>query len=366
MAGKKLKRISFTVVNDLSYDQRMHRICGTLSLAGYSVTLIGRRLPDSKALPELPFTCVRLPFFFRSGKAFYLELQFRLFWYLLFHRFDVYGAIDLDTALPNLLVAKLKGKKWVYDAHEYFTEVPEVVDRPAVQKVWLWIEKFCIPKADLAYTVSAGLADLFEKRYGKQFAVIRNLPSRMPWSGIQKEEPPFILYQGALNEGRCLEMLLPAIKGLPLQLRIAGEGDLSVALRQLCRDLGMEEQVKFLGYQSPGELQHLTPRAWLGFNVLENRGLSYYHSLSNKCFDYLQAGVPCMCSPFPEYLLLAQEYPALIFAAAHSEEIRLVITQLIEHPEIYQQLAEACIPAAQNLNWESEEPILLDLYEKQV
>lgn len=366
MAGKKIKRISFTVVNDLSYDQRMQRICGSLSKAGYSVTLIGRKLPHSKTLPEFPFHCVRLPFLFRSGKAFYLELQVRLFFYLLFQRMDVYGAVDLDTCLPNLFVARLKGKKWVYDAHEYFTEVPEVVDRPLVKKIWLGIEKFCVPRADLAYTVSAGLADLFEEKYKKPFAIIRNLPFRIPSINKTKHAPPFILYQGALNEGRCLEMLLPAIKGLPIHLWIAGEGDLSATLRQLCRELGMEEQVKFLGYVSPEELRQITPQAYLGFNVLENKGLSYYYSLANKCFDYLQAGIPCLCSPFPEYLRLAQEYPALIFAAAHSEEIRLAITQLLKNPDSYQQLVAACIPAGEKLNWESEEPLLLALYEKQV
>lgn len=354
------------MVNDLSYDQRMQRICGTLARAGYSVTLIGRKLPGSKPLPDFPFACVRLPFLFRSGKAFYMELQVRLFFYLLFHRFDIHGAVDLDTLLPNLLTARLKGKKVVYDAHEYFTEVPEVVHRPLVQKIWLGVEKFCVPRVDLAYTVSPGLADLFEEKYRKPFGVIRNLPLRDLSIKKEKHAPPFILYQGALNEGRCLEMLLPAVQGLPLQVWIAGEGDLGSALRQLCRDLKMEDQVKFLGYVSPEELRKITPQAYLGFNVLENRGLSYYYSLANKCFDYLQAGVPCLCSPFPEYLRLAQEYPALIFAAAHSEEIRLAITRLLNDPEIYQQLVAACIPAGENLNWESEEPLLLALYEKQV
>ncbi|MHB1277465.1 MAG: glycosyltransferase [Bacteroidia bacterium] len=366
MAGNKIKRISFTVVNDLSYDQRMQRICGTLAKAGFSVTLIGRKLPQSKALPDFPFTCVRLPYLFRSGKAFYVELQIRLFIYLFTHRFDMYSAVDLDTLLPNLMVARLKGKKAVYDAHEYFTEVPEVVRRRTVQKIWTGIEKFCVPRVDLAYTVSQGLADLFEEKYHKPFSVIRNLPFRQPSIKMEKHDPPFILYQGALNEGRCLEMLLPAIQGLPLHLWIAGEGDLSSSLRQLCRDLKMEGQVKFLGYVSPMELREITPQAYLGFNVLENKGLSYYYSLANKCFDYLQAGVPCLCSPFPEYIRLAQEYPALIFAAAHSEEIRLAITRLLNNPEIYQQLVAACIPAGENLNWESEEPLLLALYEKQV
>jgi len=361
---KKLKRISFTVVNDLSYDQRMQRICTSLSEHGFEVTLIGRMLPNSKKLPTFAFHTVRLPFFFQTGKAFYIEVQIRYFFYLLFHSFDYYGAVDLDTILPNWIIARLKGKKWVYDAHEYFTEVPEVVRRPKVQKIWKWVERISVPKADIAYTVSPGLAKLFQEYYDKSFGVVRNVPLKSHLS-IEKAKPPFILYQGALNEGRCLEYLIPAIKGLPINLHIAGEGDLSESLRQLCKDLGMEKQVKFLGYINPEELKKITPQAYLGFNVLENKGLSYYYSLANKCFDYLQAEVPCICSPFPEYLSLAQEYPAFIFAAAKEGEIRLAIQDVLEHADKYQALQEACLPAKETLNWETEEQILLSLYEEQ-
>ncbi len=37
-----MKKIVFTVTNDLTYDQRMHRICSSLARAGYTVQLIGR------------------------------------------------------------------------------------------------------------------------------------------------------------------------------------------------------------------------------------------------------------------------------------------------------------------------------------
>jgi len=361
---KPLKRISFTVVNDLSYDQRMQRICTSLAQNGFEVTLIGRKLPNSKPLPEFVFKTVRLPFFFRSGKAFYFEVQIRYFFYLLFHTYEYYGAVDLDTVLPNLLVARLKGKKWVYDAHEYFTEVPEVVRRPRVQRIWKWVEKISVPRADIAYTVSPGLASLFENQYGKTFGIVRNVPFKSHLS-IQKTEPPFILYQGALNEGRCIEYLIPAIKGLPIQLKIAGEGDLSESLRMLSKEMNMDDQVQFLGYIQPDALKQITPQATIGFNVLENKGLSYYYSLANKCFDYLQAEVPCICSPFPEYLDLANAHPAFIFAAANEADIRLAIKEVIEQPEKYQALREACIEAKETLNWETEERILLALYEEQ-
>ncbi|WP_205127803.1 hypothetical protein, partial [Okeania hirsuta] len=62
--------------------------------------------------------------------------------------------------------------------------------------------------------------------------------------------------------------------------------------RGLTKELDLQKQVKFLGYLDPEELRRITPQAHLGLNLLENKGLSYYYSLANKTFDYLQAGLP--------------------------------------------------------------------------
>ncbi|TNE81372.1 MAG: glycosyltransferase [Bacteroidetes bacterium] len=361
---ERRKRISFTVINDLSYDQRMQRICQSLSEAGYEVSLIGRTLPTSKALPSFPYHCIRLKPWFKRGALFYLEYNIRLFFFLLFYKVDVLGAVDLDTLLANSLVAKLRAKKLVYDAHEYFTEVPELQGRKKVQAVWEKVARFGIPKASLCYTVSPGLAELFQKNYGKSFAVIRNLPLVKEIKSLEKPEPPVVLYQGALNKGRCLEHLIAAVDGLPVQLWIAGEGDLSASLREQAKEGIAKGQIKFLGFLQPKELHELSPQAWLGFNVLENMGLSYYYSLANKTFDYIQAEVPVMCSEFPEYLSLASEYPAIIFAEPSTESVKHQIQTLLNDPKLYQNLKTACKEASAKWNWEQESKHLLSLYEQ--
>ncbi|MEK0440993.1 MAG: hypothetical protein RLZZ504_1909, partial [Bacteroidota bacterium] len=49
------RRIIFTVTNDLAFDQRMQRICGSMAAAGYAVTLVGRLRNTSQALPNQSF-----------------------------------------------------------------------------------------------------------------------------------------------------------------------------------------------------------------------------------------------------------------------------------------------------------------------
>ena len=121
------RRIIFTVTNDLAFDQRMQRICGSLAAAGYEVTLVGRLKNDSRSLTNQPYQQIRLKhMLFSKGKLFYLEFNIRLLFYLLFVRTDAICSIDLDTALPGILVAKLRKKYHIFDAHELFTHVPEV------------------------------------------------------------------------------------------------------------------------------------------------------------------------------------------------------------------------------------------------
>ncbi len=362
-----MAHIICTVTNDLSFDRRMHRICRCLASAGHQVTLLGRQLPDSRPLGSHPFRQLRLACYFRRGKAFYLEFNLRLFAYLLRYPFDLVCAVDLDTLPAALGSSRLKGKACVYDAHEYFSEVPEVVGRPGVKRIWEWVARQAIPRVDAAYTVSASLADELSRRYHIPFAVIRNLPrQRKAIAPHRLQEPLVLLYQGALNVGRGLEATLEALRQLPdCRLLLAGEGDLSSALRQRARELGLEKKVHFLGWVEPADLGSLAEQATLGLNLLEHRGQSYYFSAANKAFDYIQAGLPSLQMDFPEYRRLQEQYG--VFVLVHEASPRAIVEAveaLRQDPARYTRLATACRQAAEDLHWEKEAPKLLSLYKK--
>jgi glycosyltransferase involved in cell wall biosynthesis len=360
-----MKKIICTVTNDLTYDQRMIRICSSLAGAGYEVLLVGRRKKSSIPLQERTFQQKRLNCWLEKGKFFYIEYNIRLFFFLLFTSFDILNAVDLDTLLPGFLMTRLKRKKLVYDAHEYFTEVPEVVRRPRIQQLWEGLARFILPKLKDAYTVGPELARLMGEKYGLNFQVIRNVPYRSQRAvDIEKSAPPILLYQGVLNEGRGLEHVIEAMQQLDgPELWLAGEGDLSELLRTQVDQMQLTEKVKFLGYLPPEELARLTPKAFLGLNLLENKGLSYYYSLANKCFDYIQAGVPSLQMDFPEYRALNEEYGTFVLLKNLSPDTLVEsIRQLINDPDRYRHLKNNCLKAREALNWDKEEEKLLGVY----
>ncbi len=362
------KKIYLTVTNDLTYDQRMIRIASTLVQSGYEVCLIGRLRANSKALQVQPFAQKRLRCWFDKGKLFYIEYNWRLFFYLLFRRWDAIGSIDLDTLLAGFVLSKWKRKPCIYDAHEYFTEVPEVVERRAVQRVWERLAQWIIPRLTHAYTVCGSLQQVFQERYGTSFAVVRNVPFRKaPPEEILPFTAPYIfLYQGVLNDGRGLEELLRVLPELPqIQLWLAGEGDCSQSLRQLVDTLGLEQQVTFWGYVPPDQLAELTKKAHFGLNLLQNKGLNYYYSLANKFFDYVQAYKPSVNMAFPEYTALLKEHAVgVALPDLQAATLTTALQELTQSPERYHAFQEACRAASQVWIWEKEAATLEHVYQQ--
>ena len=373
-----MKQIILTVTNDLNHDQRMQRICNTLAANGYSVRLIGRQKKNSKPLSRQNFKQKRLKCWFNKGKMFYLEINCRLFFYLLFSRFDGVCGVDLDTLLPCYLVSKLKKKICIFDAHELFADVPELIGRPHTQKIWQHLENRIVPQLTFAYTVNESLANIFFQRHKTHFAVVRNLPQTMPTDEqdlINKNiiletqthilPHSFVLYQGAVNVGRGLEQTIEAMALLksPIDLLIAGEGDRLEPLKKLVGERKLSHKIRFLGNIKPQELKTITQKASIGINLLEHTNLNYYYSLANKFFDYISAEIPQICSNFPEYQRINQTFcVAKLINDLEPKTIAQEIDRLLEDQTIYNELKKNCSQAKKTLNWQTEEQVLLNFY----
>ncbi len=366
MKPRHQQRILLSVTNDLTYDQRMIRICGSLAKAGYQVLLVGRARRNSRPLETRNFEQHRLSCFFDKGKLFYLEYHLRLFFFLWRQSYTILCAIDLDTILPMFYWSRWRKVPLVYDAHEYYTETPEVARRPRIKKIWEAVASHCLPRLRYAYTVGSALQEILSQRYGVNFELIRNVPLRRERSTIAKAHPPVILYQGVLNEGRGISEVLHAMLLMEdTQLWLAGEGDLSQQLRTECEALGLTERVRFWGYLPPEELAQLSPQASIGLNLLSAKSLNYYYSLANKTFDYLQAGVPALHCDFPEYRQLVETYGiGVLVPDLQANTIAQAILNLLEDKDAYQKKVESCRAAAEVLIWEREEERLIEFYDR--
>lgn len=360
------KKIILSIINDFVGDQRVQRIAGHLHDIGYEVQIVCRQLPNSLPVQGFPYSVHRMSLFFLKGKLFYAEFTIRLFLYLLFQKSDIFVANDLDTLLPNFLISKLKAKRLIYDSHEYFTECPEIIHRPLVQKVWTKIEQFIFPKLRTAYTVNKSISEIYAKKYLIPVQVVRNLPIRKASVQIDmqlRQQQKILLYQGALNLGRGIDLMVEAMRFLPeYQLWIIGKGDVENELKAMAKE---DKNVHFLGFKTPKELHEITLQGLLGFSLEEDLGGNYHYASPNKLVDYIQAQVPYICSELPEMQKLTSEYNCgfvLPLAERTPQNLANYVRKICENPARYEQLQKSCQKSAFILCWENEKGKITEIY----
>lgn len=364
MSQAKKKHIVLTITSDPNYDQRMIRICTSLHEAGYQVTLIGRERPISKPLIPRPFQQIRIKQRIDTGKLFYLTYNLKLLIKLLFLKADAFCAIDLDTILPVYYASRIRRMPRVYDAHELFCDLEEVVSRPKTQKMWRWIERHTVPNFPFGYTVNESYVREYKKMYGVAYAIVRNAAVLRPLTQPAPKEN-IVLYQGAVNHGRCFDQLIPAMRHVNGVLWIVGEGNYKTEAEALVKAHGLEEKVIFKGYVPPAELPAITRQAKVGITLFVATSLSNKLSLANRFFDYLHAGVPQLGVRYPEYENINREFEvAALIDEVTPETVAGALQHLLEDEVYYKRLADNCLKAREVYNWQAEEQRLLGVYQK--
>ncbi|MEO6949791.1 MAG: glycosyltransferase [Ginsengibacter sp.] len=358
-----MTRITFTVTNDLTYDQRMIRICNSLANAGYDVTLVGVNRKDSIPLVDKSFKQKRLSVLFQNGILFYVEFNFRLFLYLLFKKSNVFCCIDLDTMLPVYYTSVIRKKNRVYDAHEYFSQQKEIITRPRIYKIWHYIERKYVPRFRNGYTVAESIRDEFREKYNVDYEVIRNVSKLKPLE-VPEKKLKSILYQGSINEARGFEFLIPAMKEVDAPLLIYGDGNFTEQAREIIRKNNLEEKVFLKGKVSPENLDEITKDSYIGINLVEPLGLNQYFSLANKFFDYMQHCIPQITMNFPEYKRVNDQFEiALLISELSVDSVSKAINRLLNDYELYQRLQYNCLLGRKIINWENEEIKLIQFYQ---
>lgn len=341
----------------------MQRICHSLATHGYRVTLVGRMLKNSNPLEQKTFRQKRLRCLCNKGFAFYAEYNIRLFLYLLLQRMDAICAIDLDTILPCLFVSKIKNIPRIYDAHEYFTELKEVWTRPAVKKFWSSIERYAVPQFNYGYSVADGLANKFNEQYNKEFIAIKNMPVLKPLTE-QPAREKFLLFQGAVNEARGFEYLIPAMKSIPYKLVVCGDGNFMQQLKELIRVFGVEDKVALKGMMKPEDMWPIAQQATLGLGLAEKEGLNQFLALPNKFFDYMHACLPQLAMNFPEYAYINNQYKvAVLLDELDSELIAKTINRVMCDDHLLNEIRNNCLKARAVFNWGAEEKKLVAYYQ---
>lgn len=350
--------ILITTISDPFYDPRILKTAHSLAQNGHNVHIIGCvRHPAKEIALHLNITISRIERKFLSGKQFYLWWNKFLISHTKSLDFDLLISIDLDTAIAGYRIQANRTCKWIIDAHEWFSELPEVIHRPFTRMVWKKLEQYLVPKADALITVSNGLADYYKSVGQPSVYTIFNYPNILPPDNKNTSFNNSVIYKGVFNIGRCLEDLVTVGQSSSFKVEMIGYGDIEQELHKLNK----HNSVLFHGKQYGTAAQEIMKTAGVGFNVLKNQGNSYYYSMANKFFEYAQLGIPSINSNFPDYSEKLQEFNVgEVIDPNNIDDYSKTIHHILENREQY---SKACISASKVWNWEAQESQLIQIIE---
>ncbi len=320
--------------------------------------------------------------FFSSGKQL-LACLLRLYPVLVVIRQmkpEIIHCHDVYT-LPIGALLKLRKKCIVvYDAHEIYEELPQQ-DNSHRYKCHL-IHRFCQGFVDRFITINTSIANWYAKSYPclPKAEIIMNASRkvdkfdydfRLHQAAGLPEDAKILLYQGGFATHRGLKCLVEGAKFLPENwfLVMMGWGGYEPELKVIAKQINHNEKkhrksdlIRFIPPAPQEELVLWTAGATIGVIPYENKGLNHWFCTPNKLWEYPNAGVPILISPFPEMKYFVEKYGHGWFLPEklNSESFGQVI-QSLKDSDIH-KAKEASFNFIKQNHWGIFEARLLSLY----
>lgn len=377
------KNVLFLSIDGFKNDSRMTKQAITLGKEGYKVKIITIYTDGlEKYEKNNYFEVYRLKLFTKNlGKnkiiqaLKMLEFNMRILCKLKKIKFTP-DIIQVFTPYPLTTAYRIKkflnkNLKIVYDPREY---VKGQNISSINKKMMLFIERIYISKIDVIVTVGECISNFYKKDYflKNKPSVIRNIPffydNKSKQNKLREKlnipaNNKILLYQGYLTKGRGLNKILDVFSKLPktVNLVFMGEGELQNELKIRVYELDLRERVHFLLVKN-NEVLEYTNSADIGICLIEDICESYYYSLPNKLFEFIQGKLPIICSDFPEMSKIVLKYRIGEVVNPNKEnEILEKIIFILNNLEKYKENLEK---AKRELCWENESKKLIEIYKK--
>lgn len=279
-------------------------------------------------------------------------------------------AHDVNTLVTAWFAAKLSGAHIIYDAHEISTSREGY---SSFRGLVAHVESTLMPRVQGAITTTDARAKFFARMYGvPRPLVLQNRPrhtdietSDRIRQELQLDQPwPIVLYQGGLQQGRGLDLLIDVAARIEQAYFVfIGGGRMASSLHSQAEQFGITERVRFIPTVALAELPSYTASADIGVQPLENTCLNHFTTDSNKLFEYVAAGLPVVATDLPEIRLVVRAYDlGLLFRSGSAEQLIDAITRLLQDIELRATYKTNAIRASMLLTWEAQESELVALY----
>jgi glycosyltransferase involved in cell wall biosynthesis len=215
----------------------------------------------------------------------------------------------------------------------------------------------------LGYTENDGYAAAYQKMYGVNYFTLMNSPYLKEAPVLDEKDQRSLIYQGVIEKGRGFEGLVPAMENVPAHVTICGSGSFLPAVKKEIRDRKLSDKFDFKGFVLPEQLSQYTRQAYIGLNLNDNLGASFFLSLSNRFFDYMHAGIPQLTMNYPENKKINDQFEiGILIDDLNPGTIADGLNTLLTDKALYTRLQHNCLKAREVYNWNTEEKKLIHFY----
>jgi glycosyltransferase involved in cell wall biosynthesis len=366
------KRVCHLSNLHVAFDTRIFfRFCRSLA-KHYDVTLIAVH-PREEVVNGIRIVPIR------RLKSRYFEMataSFRMFPKALRARAHIYHIHDPEL-IPCGLWLRLLGKKVIFDVHENFAA--DIADKPWIRHkkplaaLFAWWEKRAVRRFELLLAENS-----YAPHYdalGARYTVVLNypdLPFFRPYRKLEPRQAEHLFYIGILLETRGLYEIAEALYLLKQQGRIFHFhciGELYSRLEQGLQKLpffeGIKDQLHFYGRMRLDEGYALSMDMGIGLCIIHPMKNSV-ESYPTKMFEYMSIGLPLIASDFPLYRNVVEQHACgLCVDPLKPSDLALAILRIAGDDALRLQMAKNGVNAAEaHYSWESQEKLVLEVYEK--
>lgn len=190
------------------------------------------------------------------------------FWYRAFRiarnlDFDVVHCHDFDTLPLGVLLARLRRKPLILDAHDIYSLM--IVGESSIAGRMLWpLERCMASKADVLITTNEAMAGMLSAKRTKSSVIVRNSPDLSALAGSTIEDTRkrhglagfVVSYFGSLEPGRAVEELATSFSTDDgISVIIGGSGTLQSVVEKASESSSV---VRFLGNIETDEVLKIT------------------------------------------------------------------------------------------------------------
>ncbi len=301
--------------------------------------------------------------------------------------FDVVHAHDIYTLVAGVRLARKFGAKLIYDAHEYEPERASKMP-PEGNGLADAIELDCLENVDAVVTVSAGICELYGKRFTKREPVlIMNAPvitASMPDDATLMEQKlafrerlglapdtQLLAYTGwVLSEQRGLAQVAKALRMLPdMHLVILGprQARHDEALMKIAQKEGVADRIHMLPPVAHFDVVPTIRACEISIIPFQDATLSYRFAMPNKLFEGVFSGLPVAVADLPDMKHFVESLGrGLAMDSTNPQSIAETIMKLHDQSDAYQLSRENFDDLVAKYSWTAQANRLFDLYQELV